>query len=125
MNYTNRLKYGKALAKYRDWTHTTYLRGEYKFNHKYVDRLCNRLVNSPDILGVFASIERDRLEEHNHLHLLIASDQTLNRHKLSRLAKFSSIGIGNVDEVHNKRGVSQYVSKHIGKDFSYHNIYIN
>ena len=125
MNYTNRMSYGKALSKYKNWTHTTYMRGEHRFNPKYVDSLCNRLVRSPDISGVFASIEKDRLDEHNHLHLLIASSKALTRYKLGRLSHFSSKGIGNVDKVLKKKEVAQYVCKHIGKDFSYHNIYIN
>ena len=125
MDYANRLKYGQSLATYKNWTHTTYLRGLYKFSQNYVDKLCNRLVSSPDISGVFASIERDRLDEHNHLHLLLASNQSMNRYKLSSLTKFNSMGIGNVDNVHKKKEVAQYVCKHIGKDFSYHNIYTN
>ena len=125
MNYMNRLKYGQALSKYKNWTYTTYMRGEHRFNPKYVDSLCNRLVRNPDITGVFASIEKDRLDEHNHLHLLIASSKTLTRYKLGRLSHFSSKGIGNVDKVLKKKEVTQYVCKHIGKDFSYHNIYIN
>tara|TARA_B100001057_G_scaffold471182_1_gene533243 strand:+ start:321 stop:626 length:306 start_codon:yes stop_codon:yes gene_type:complete len=101
------------------------MRGEHRFNPKYVDSLCNRLVRSPDISGVFASIEKDRLDEHNHLHLLIASSKTLSRYKLCRLSHLSTAGIGNVEMVHKRREVAQYVCKHIGKDFSYHNIYIN
>ena len=63
MNYTSRMKYGTSLANMFDWTQTTYLRGEYKFNNSYVDRLCNKLVSSPLIYSVFASIEKDRNEE--------------------------------------------------------------
>ena len=124
MNYTSRMKYGTSLANMFDWTQTTYLRGEYKFNNSYVDRLCNKLVNSPLIYSVFASIEKDRNEEHNHLHLLFSSKNKLNRYKLSKLSGFNSLGIGNVDNIKNKTGVSKYVAKHIGRDFSYHNLYI-
>jgi hypothetical protein len=124
MNYTKRVEYGNSLATMQNWNYTTYLRGQYNFRRKYVDTICERLVKCPDINGVFASIEKDRLDHSNHLHLLIASNKYLNRYKLSHLAKFSPLGIGNVDNIHNKQGVSRYVVKHIGKDFSYHNIYI-
>jgi len=107
MNYTSRMKYGTSLA-----------------NNYYVDRLCNKLVSSPLIYSVFASIEKDRNEEHNHLHLLFSSKHKLNRYKLSKLSGFNSLGIGNVDNIKNKTGVSKYVAKHIGRDFSYHNLYI-
>lgn len=124
MNYRSRMNYGKSLANMFDWTQTTYLRGEYKFNNSYVDKLCSKLVNSLLINSIFASIEKDRNEEHNHLHLLISSEHNLNRYKLSKLSGFNSLGIGNVDNIKNKTGVSKYVAKHIGKDFSYHNLYV-
>ena len=31
------MSYGKALSKYKNWTHTTYMRGEHRFNPKYVE----------------------------------------------------------------------------------------
>ena len=124
MNYRSRMNYGKSLANMFDWTQTTYLRGEYKFNNSYVDKLCSKLVNSLLINSIFASIEKDRNEEHNHLHLLISSEHNLNRYKLSKLSGFNSLGIGNVDNIKNKTGVSKYVAKHIGRDFSYHNLYV-
>jgi hypothetical protein len=124
MNYTNRLKYGYSLSSMMNWTYTTYLRGQYKFSPKYVDNLMQRLINHVDITGVFASIEKDRQDEHNHVHLLLASNQTLSRYKLGRIAGFNHLGIGNVDKVYNKEGVAKYVCKHIGKDYSYHNLII-
>ena len=125
MNYTNRLKYGESLATMMKWSHTTYLRGQYKFSSNYIDKMMERIIKSRDIVGVFASIEKDKRDEHNHVHLLLASKKMLNRYTLSRLAGFNQIGIGNVDKVHNKLGVARYVCKHIGKDFSYHNLLIN
>jgi len=124
MNHTQRMEYGQSLANMFNWTQTTYLRGEYKFNSSYTDKLCNRLVSSPLIYGVFASIEKDRNEEHNHLHLLFSAEYNLSRHWLAKRMWFNSLGIGNVDIVKNKTGVSKYIAKHIGKDFSYHNLYV-
>ena len=124
MNYTKRVEYGNSLASMQNWNYTTCLRGQYKFQNNYVDTLCERLVKCPDIKGVFASIEKDRLDHNNHLHLMISSNKHLNRYKLSKLTKFNTLGILNVDNIRNKIGVSRYVVKHIGKDFSYHNIYI-
>jgi hypothetical protein len=124
MNYSNRKEYGEGLADMLNWTQTTFLRGQYKFNDSYVDKICNRLVGSMLIQGVFASVEKDRNEEHNHVHLLLASKYRLNRYELAKLSGFNPIGIGNVNNVKNKTGVSKYVAKHIGKDFSYHNIYV-
>jgi hypothetical protein len=43
---------------------------------------------------------------------------------ISKISGFNSLGIGNVDNIKNNIGVSKYVAKHIGKDFSYHNIYV-
>jgi len=125
MNYKNRVEYGKGLATMGNWRYTTYLRGEYKFSPKYVDTLCKKLVRSSRVNKVFASIEKDRTEEHNHLHLLLDTNTDLTRYNLSIIAGFNHKGIGNIDRVKNEVGVAKYVSKHIGKDFSYHNIFIN
>ena len=124
MNYNNRIKYGQSLANMFNWTQTTYLRGLYKFNDSYVDKLGNRLASSMLIQGVFASVEKDRNEEHNHLHLLLASKYSINRYELSKIIGFNAYGIGNIDNVKNKIGVSKYLTKHIGKNYSYHNLYV-
>jgi len=124
MNYSSRMEYGKGLSNMFNWTQTTYLRGDYKFTNSYVDRLCESLVGYPSINGVFASIEKDKLDSHNHLHLLLSSKHKINRYMISKLSGFNSLGIGNVDNIKNNIGVSKYVAKHIGKDFSYHNIYV-
>ena len=87
MNYTKRVEYGNSLASMQNWNYTTYLRGQYNFKIKYVDTLCERLVKCPDIQGVFASLEKDRLDHNNHLHLMISSNKSLNRYKLSKLTK--------------------------------------
>lgn len=124
MNYVNRVEYGNGIANMLNWTQTTYLRGNYKFNNNYVDQLCQRLVSSYLIHGVFASVEKDRQDPHNHLHLLFSSDYTITRYELSKIIKFNSLGIGNIDDVKNKIGVTKYLTKHIGKNFSYHNLYV-
>ena len=124
MTSTNRVEYGKGLAHMLNWTQTTFLRGQYKFGSSYVDKLCSRLIGSRLIEGVFASVEKDRNEEHNHVLLLLASKHRLNRYELSKLSGFNPLGIGNVNNIKNKTGVSRYVAKHIGKNFSYHNLYI-
>ena len=125
MTYTNRIQYGTALATMGNWSYTTYLRGQYKFSKKYVDNLCKKLVRSSRINKVFASIEKDKLDKHNHLHLLLDANTELSRYNLSIIGGFNHKGIGNIDRVKNEVGVAKYVSKHIGKDFSYHNIFIN
>jgi len=124
MTYTNRGQYAKGLTEMCNWSQTTYLRGQYKFHNSYVDELCQRLVSSALINSVFASVEKDRQDEHNHLHLLFSSDHSINRYELSKITGFNSLGIGNVDNVKNKIGVTKYLTKHIGKNFSYHNLYV-
>jgi hypothetical protein len=123
MNYKQRVSYGDALSKMGKWNYTTFLRGQYKFNRGYVEKIVNKLIRSSEINKVFYSIEKDRNEEHNHLHLMLEGYK-ITRNKLSRIANFNKIGIGNIEEIKNKREVSRYVTKHIGKDFSDHDIII-
>ena len=69
-----------GLADMLNWTQTTFLRGQYKFNDSYVDKICNRLVGSMLIQGVFASVEKDRNEEHNHVLNFLFSHHLRHNH---------------------------------------------
>ena len=48
-----------------------YLSGQWICSN-YIDNMMERIIKSREIIGVFASIEKDK-DEHNHVHLLLAS----------------------------------------------------
>jgi hypothetical protein len=116
-------QYGQWIGQY-DWSHIVTIRRHFKLSEIYAQGLCQNIVKkSKDVSRLFYSLENDRQDNMNHLHLLIeANDTKLSRSKLAHLAGFGNNpkAISSLQDVESKEAVAMYVTKYIGKPDVYH-----
>ncbi len=115
-------EWGKYLATIK-WNYTGVIRRHFPLNEINSNSMLNNLVKYRTIDRVFYAIERDTNDATmTHAHILV---KTHGKYDKQRLAKELGINKGAVylEEVQSNKGISHYVSKHIGKEYSFHNIY--
>ena len=85
--------YINSLANLAPWNMTTVIRTHYLMKPHVMDRKVNCMIKSSKIKNVIYVLENDYeigLQEKslriNHAHLLIASDSSLTRYELAKLA---------------------------------------
>lgn len=131
MTTVNRREYGKALSTYGFNYHNVirYRRdsGIDKVSKRQVDWYMNNLLKRPDISMVWACVEPDydkytgQTYSSNHVHFAYVGNKSLSNDQLSNYMRVNRYYLLNTEPVVNGMG---YFTKHLGKDLSYHNIYV-
>ena len=120
------MKITKDWARYLNtikWNYSGVIRRHFPLSELNSSKMLSNLVKYKTIERVFYAIEPDTNDSSmTHAHILV---KTHGKYDHQRLAKELGINKGAVylEEVQTNKGISHYVSKHIGKDYSFHNIY--
>jgi hypothetical protein len=115
-------EYGKYLNTIK-WNYSGVIRRHFPLNELNSNKMLNKLIRHKTIDRVFFAIEPDTNDPNmTHGHILV---KTHGKYDYERLAKELGINKGavNLEEVQSNKGISHYVSKYIGKDYSFYNIY--
>ena len=112
-------EYGKWLGEY-NWSHIVTIRLHYKLTEMQADNLSKRLINNSEkVERLFYSVEKDRQDNMNHMHLLLETrNAELSRKEIalaSGLAK-NPKAISFVQNADSQKAVSMYASKYIGRE---------
>jgi len=118
-------EYGQWLSEY-NWSHIVTIRLHYRLTELSAQKLCQRLIQgSRDVVRLFYSVEKDRQDNMNHMHLLIESnDSSLSREKVAKAAGLAKNpkAISFIQPADSKEAVSMYATKSIGRNDVYHGI---
>ena len=133
MTTIQRKEYGNALSKMGFNYHNIIRYRSYEPNGidkiypKSLDRYMNNLLKRPDISMVWACVEPDydkytgQTYSSNHVHFAYVGNKSLSNDQLSNYMRVNRYYLLNTEPVVNGMG---YFTKHLGKDLSYHNIYV-
>ena len=115
-------EYGDYLATV-EWDYTGVIRRHFALNELNSTRMIKNFLKHKSIGTIFYAIERDTVDDTmTHAHILL---KTHGKYDSERLAK--ELGINKkavfLEKVISSKGIGKYVSKHLGRDYSYHNIY--
>lgn len=118
-------EYGQWLSAY-NWSHIVTIRLHYRLSELSAQKLGERLIQgSKAVRRLYYSVEKDRQDNMNHMHLLIEStDANLTREKVAAAAGLSKNpkAISFIQKVDSKEAVSMYATKSIGRNDVYHGI---
>lgn len=110
--------YGEWLGGF-DWSHMITIRLHFRLSEVSAYNLCKRLFKgSRHINKLFYSVEKDRQDDMNHMHLLVDSKwTTLRRDQLASAAGFKDYpnAISFIENVKSKEAVSLYATKYLDK----------
>jgi len=116
-------EYGQWLSEF-NWSHIVTIRLHYKLTELQSYNLGQRIINcSKNISRLFYSVEKDRQDNMNHMHLIIESmNPKLTRKQLANDAGFGNYvnAVSYFQKADSKRAVSNYCSKYVGKPEVYH-----
>ena len=111
--------YGQWLSKY-NWSHIITIRLHYRLTEISARNLGQRLFKgSQDVVRLFYSVEKDRQDNMNHMHLIIQSnDPNLSREKVAKAAGLGKNpkAISYIQPADSREAVSMYVTKSVGRN---------
>lgn len=106
------------------WTHAVTLRRHFPFTEMSAELIGERIITSEkQINKLFYSVERDRCDNMNHMHLILESNhQNLTRKDIAIAAGLAKNpkAVSYFQKAQSKDAVSWYTSKHVGKPNFYH-----
>lgn len=110
-------EWGNFLSE-TDWSYTATIRRHFPFTEMSAYKLATRLItNITAIKKVFYSVERDRQDSMNHMHLILEvkdEDLTIKDVAIGANLSRNPKAIGNFGQVDSTYGVSYYASKDVG-----------
>jgi hypothetical protein len=110
-------EWGNFLSE-TDWSYTATIRRHFPFTEMSAYKLATRLItNVTAIKKVFYSVERDRQDSMNHMHLILEvkdEDLTIKDVAIGANLSRNPKAIGNFGQVDSKYGVAYYASKEVG-----------
>ena len=110
------------------WTHLATIRPYYKLNEINSESIGKNLLKSKKINKVFYVVEKDFNDNWYHMHLIMDSMYVTKAEILQRLgwndSENTSKVVGYLQPIEDKKAVSSYCSKYIGKTALCHNFLI-
>jgi hypothetical protein len=120
MKLLNKSNYIKELSRLREWKQTITIRPSYRLKSYSSDNLIRKIADKLQAV-IFYSLEKDRLDGMSHLHLLI--DKNVTRDEICKATGLNPKAVGYVEPIQDNYKVTAYITKHIGNDYSHHNIF--
>ena len=112
-------EYLDGLLKIGKWNYQVSINVDYKISYSYLDRIINKVLAIQGIKKVFgASFTNQSIGSFIYL---IVEGKNVTRRKLEKTLKLKDNILGNVDNIKSKKELYHLV-RHLGKDYSYHNI---
>jgi len=115
--------------QYGDWlspmgfNYIVTIRPHFRISDWKSDKMMKRVSKYRCVDFLFYAVEKDRIDNMRHIHLLLKGDETINREKLANMIGINKKAVSYFQEVINPEAVSYYCTKHISYSFSHHNFY--
>jgi hypothetical protein len=107
--------YGDWLSNY-SWNLIVTIRRHYRITEYNIQNMIKRFISKGIFKRIFYVIEKDRLDNMTHIHLLIETPVKYNNKRLAKLLMINVGAIRYLEEVVDSVAVARYCSKDISKN---------
>ena len=112
-------EYLNGLLKIGKWNYQVSINADCKISYSYLDRIIYKVVAIQGVKKVFG-VSSSNQSIGSFIYLVIEGKNVTKR-KLEKTLKLKDNILGNVDNIKSKKELYRLV-RHLGKDYSYHNI---
>lgn len=95
------------------WTQIATFRPHYRLKEAGLYKISQRLITNPKVEVIFYAMEKDRSDDHYHVHYLLKTEDKLSRTELAQEINTNPKSIGYIENVRCNMAVSRYTTKHM------------